>query len=322
MAKMKGIVLSLEKSKMAVVTEEGDFLQVPVPSPCPRPGETVYINVKPTKSFTVPYWLRIAVAVLILGLSLVIAKPLVVPEAIAAVSMDLNSSVELNIDSHNKVLYAQANDDQGRKVLQGLNLKGLDIYLAANTVTIKAIKLGYLKQNGKNAILVTVAPLTSSSEKLSVNREKLQQVMHDELVKQKYNGYLVVNQEQEKLFQEAEKMGLTVNQYLLWKRSQEQGAKIDIKEVRQQPVDNFIAKNDTGINQMFPGMWCRVGEWGTSPVTQQSGGNQTPPSPRKSGSSNNNQSTGSQSQSGGWNSNCGPNANWPNYCDRWGRGQR
>ena len=318
MAKMKGIVLQLEKKKMVIVTDEGDFLKVPIPSLSPRPGETVYVNVEPAKGFSIPYWLRIAVAVIILGLSFVISKPLVVPQAIAAVSMDLNSSVELNIDSNNKVLYAQANNEQGSKVLQGLDLKGLDIYKAVNIVTAKAIEMGYLKQSGDNAIMVTVAPLTTS-EKLSVNREKLQQVMHDELVKQKYNGYLVVNQEQERLYQEAEKMGLTVNQYLLWKRSQEQGAKIDIKEVRQQPVDSFINNNEESINQMFPGMWCRVGEWGSPPAIQQPAGKQTSPSSGNSGSSNNNPSTGSQSQSG---SNCGPNANWPNYCDQWGRGQQ
>jgi hypothetical protein len=147
---------------------------------------------------------------------------------------------------------------------------------------------------------VTVAPLTSTAQKLSVNRDKLQQVMHNELVKQKYNGYLVVNQEQEKLCQEATTMGLTVNQYLLWKRSQQQGEKIDIKEVKAQPVDSFIAKNDTGLNQMFPGMWCRVGGGEPLPVTLQPSTNKNTPNPN------------------GQYSNCGSNANWPNYYDRWG----
>lgn len=257
-AQLKGMVISLEKKKMVVVTEEGDFLKVPIPACRPLPGQTVSINENQPQGFTFPYWLRVAVAVLIISFSALLFKPLVVPQAVAAVSMDMASSIELTIDKQNRVLSAKANNPQGDEVLRDLDLKGIDIYQASNIVANKAMQLGYLQKEGKNTIMVTVAPLTAQ-DKVNVDRNKLQQTMHDGLVKQKYQGYLVVNESEAELWQEAEKMGLSVNQYLLWKRSQEQKENIDISVIRQQPLGKIV-DNETVINKMFPDTWCSVGE--------------------------------------------------------------
>lgn len=258
MAELKGMVISLEKKKMVVVTEEGDFLKVPIPACRPLPGQTVSINPDRPQPFTIPIWLRVTVAVLIVSFSALMFKPLAVPQAVAAVSMDLASSVELTIDKQNRVLSTRANNPQGEEVLRGLDLEDMDIYQAVNTVTNRAVQLGYLQNDGKNTIMVTVAPLIAQ-EKINVDRNKLQQTMHDELVKQKYKGYLVVNKSEDELWQEAEKMGLTVNQYLLWKKSQEQKTNIELDNIRQQPLAK-IADDEAVINEIFPDTWCHVGE--------------------------------------------------------------
>lgn len=327
MEKIKGIVLRLDKKTMVVVTDEGDFLNVPVPASRPNPGETVEVIIKPARGFTVPYWMRVAVAMLILVLSLGLAKPLLLPQAVAAVSMDLTSGVELKIDKDNKVLDAKANNPEGQKVLQGLDLEGKDIYQAVNLVTLRAAELGFLKQSKGNTIMVTVAPLTAE-EKLAVDRDRLQQTMHDELVKQKYEGYLVVNRTENELRQEAEKMGLTVNQYLLWERSQAQGNKIDIEKVKEQPVQNYVVKDKNEIQRMFPDMWCWVGEMNPLDGGPGVGNNMEPnpgrngspgwsPAPGAEGSTHNKGKNNPSQRSGQSNSNCAPNAPWPNDCGQW-----
>lgn len=340
-AQLKGMVISLEKKKMVVVTEEGDFLKVPIPDCRPLAGQTVNVNLGQPQGFTIPYWLRVAVAVLIISFSALLFKPLVAPQAVAAVSMDLASSVELTIDKQNRVLFARANNSQGEEVLRGLDFKDMDIYQAANIVTNRAVQLGYLQKDGKNTIMVTVAPLMAG-EKVNVDRKQLQQTMHDGLVKQKYQGYLVVNESEDELWQEAEKMGLTVNQYLFWKRSQEQKANIDISTIKEQPLGN-IADDEAVINKMFPDTWCRVGSFesdhgssecdfsgNTGSVYSQS------PEPRVPGSQSSSQNQQKSSGVGGGtnssgrnyseennpgrpgigNSECEPNGQWSN---NWGQ---
>lgn len=329
MEKMKGIVLRIDKKNMVVVTDEGDFLTLPVPVRRPNPGETVEVNVKLARGFTVPYWMRVAVAMLILVVSLGLAKPLLLPQAVAAVSMDLTSGLELKIDKENKVLEAKANNPEGQKLLQGLVLEGRDIYQAVNLITNRAAELGYLKQNKGSTIMVTVAPL-SSDKKLAVDRDRLQQTMHDELARSNYEGYLVVNRTGTELRQEAEKMGLTVNQYLMWERAQVQGNNIDVETIREQAFQEYVVKDKTEIQRMFPDMWCWVGRaapveavpeaaYGTKPgynSRRNPGGEQSSaPAP---GNTTGNRGKNITPPGGRQdNSNCAPGAPWPNDCSQW-----
>lgn len=155
--------------------------------------------------------------------------------------------------------------------------------------------------------------IIAATANVDVDCDKLQRVIHDELSNRNYNGYLIVNQEQEVLYKEAEKMHLTVNQYLLWKYSQEQNNNINLNDIKQQSVDNLIDNNKTGINQMFPGEWCRFGSNDIHEVTQ-SGIQKT--SPSSVDSSNPKDGSNTNSQHNGWNSGWDSGDSWSDYCDR------
>ena len=254
--KIKGIVMQVEQKTMVIVTDEGDFLRVPLPAQRPFPGEKVDAAVN--KGFTRPFWVGAAAVILIFVLSLGLVKPMLMPQAVAAVSMDLISSVELTVDQENKVVTAKANNPEGLMVLQELDLKGKDIYEAANLVTTTASELGYIREKSENTIMVTVSPLNEEA-KVSVDRDILQQSMHDELDSRNFQGYLVVNRMGREIMQKAAEMGLTVNQYLYLERSRASGDEIDVTVFKEQSLQELIVADDTTIEGMFPGRWCRVG---------------------------------------------------------------
>lgn len=318
MERRKGIVMRIDKQKMVVLTDAGDFLSVPVPKNRPYPGQTVDVPVSSSKSLTRIYGMAIAAAILILVLSLTLLKPLLVPQAVAAVAMDLTSSVELSIDEQNRVIKATALNPEGSSVLQELDLQGEDIYRAVNMVALKAADLGYLRHNAENTIIVTVTPLRV--DQVSVDRDRLQQTMHNQLARLNYQGYLVVNQAGAGMRSEARRRGLTVNQYLLWERSQAQGAEISINELKYQPLDKLVADDEAALERMFPGMWCRVGGMvsRSGPVQPDLAGEAGPQASPATSARDNEDRSGMdwRSGQGRGNPNCGPQ-NWSNSCGRW-----
>ncbi|MDD3241946.1 MAG: hypothetical protein PHQ64_04180 [Bacilli bacterium] len=73
----------------------------------------------------------------------------------AKVSFDVNPSITLSANSQNKVIKEIALNDDGNKILEDIDVIGLDIEEASKIIVDKLIKEGYLDSNGSN-ILLTV----------------------------------------------------------------------------------------------------------------------------------------------------------------------
>ena len=69
--------------------------------------------------------------------------------------LDVNPSIAFTTNKSDKVLEASAQNDDGEKVLDGMDLKGVDINVAVNAVIGSMVKQGYLTSTD-NSILVSV----------------------------------------------------------------------------------------------------------------------------------------------------------------------
>lgn len=74
----------------------------------------------------------------------------------AVIGIDVNPSVELNINRKNKVLQANALNQEGEAVLAGMDLSGVDLNVAVHAIIGSMVTNGYLDELD-NAILVTVS---------------------------------------------------------------------------------------------------------------------------------------------------------------------
>lgn len=74
----------------------------------------------------------------------------------AVIGIDVNPSVELNINRKNKVLQANALNQEGEVVLAGMDLSGVDLNVAVHAIIGSMVTNGYLDELD-NAILVTVS---------------------------------------------------------------------------------------------------------------------------------------------------------------------
>lgn len=74
----------------------------------------------------------------------------------SVIGIDVNPSVELSVNRKEKVLSAEALNEDARAVMEGMDLEGVDLNVAVNAVIGSMVTHGYL-DDLDNAILVTVS---------------------------------------------------------------------------------------------------------------------------------------------------------------------
>lgn len=74
----------------------------------------------------------------------------------SVIGIDVNPSVELTVNRKNKILAAEALNDDAESIMKDMDLKGVDLNVAVNAVIGSMVTHGYL-DDLDNAILVTVS---------------------------------------------------------------------------------------------------------------------------------------------------------------------
>ncbi|MFT9497423.1 anti-sigma factor domain-containing protein [Anaerosolibacter sp.] len=258
MAKIQGMVLKIEKDHVVIVTDNGEFRRIPMPHVMPLLGEIIEVSSKNYNNYR-PYMAIAAILILLIGF-FSYGGFFSVPEAYASVSLDMTPSIELKVNKNNVIIEATAHNDEGVKLLNSINIKGLDVYKAVNFITVKAGEMGFFSSQDKNLVLAAVVPLQNKTNTLNIDDEKLMNIIHDEMYNQKYDGYVVVNNSESDIRNQAQQAGLSVNQYLLQEKSKEQGIEITNDKLRSSSPTQIMYETNFEVRNMFPNNWCEVYE--------------------------------------------------------------
>ena len=95
------------------------------------------------------------------------------------VGIDVNPSVELKINQKEKVLEVIANNEDGKKIISDMDLKGSDINVAVNALIGSMVKNGYINELA-NSILISVEN-NDSTKAESLRQEILNQINMDNI---------------------------------------------------------------------------------------------------------------------------------------------
>ncbi|AGK98550.1 anti-sigma-I factor RsgI family protein [Clostridium pasteurianum] len=74
---------------------------------------------------------------------------------VSYLSLDINPSVELGINTFGRVVKAEGYNNDGKNILNGINVKGSDITTAVDTLVTSAVKNGYIAKDGSTVISFT-----------------------------------------------------------------------------------------------------------------------------------------------------------------------
>ena len=77
-------------------------------------------------------------------------------KVLAVVDLDVNPSIELSINNKERVVGASAVNEDGKEILDGMDLKGSDVKTACNAIVGSMLTKGYLNDRS-NSILLSVS---------------------------------------------------------------------------------------------------------------------------------------------------------------------
>jgi len=251
MKKTKGLVMRTSPKVTAIFTEKGDFIEIPTPKEPPLIGQTIEVNVNPSRLFTfhksVLKYASVA-AVLFLVLSISVYSLLIPNMAVASVALDINKGVELMINKDGKIIKVR-DVNGGPSILEGLSIKGLDIYQAVDIILGNANHKGTLNET-HNLILASVVPVNKWGTQL-IDTEKLRNSIRDEMNRRNMFGSVVVSQANEEIQQEAQRQGMTVNSYLIYDRCEEKGIAIQPDTLRND-AKKALVDAKVSVSSLFP----------------------------------------------------------------------
>ncbi|ACV62444.1 hypothetical protein Dtox_1585 [Desulfofarcimen acetoxidans DSM 771] len=255
MKKVKGVVMRTSAKITVIYTTKGDFLEIPTPKRQTVVGQLIEIDLIPQKPFLKASFLKYATvaAVLILVLSLGIFNPLFGPSVAAAcVALDIHNGVEIYVNKEAKVI--EVNDDGKGKinVLDGLELKGQDVYTVVVLILKKAKTEGIFEKD-QNLVLASVVPVGDGVLSNVVDEDKLRVSIRKEMLNSKISGVALVRKTDEDIINKAKNNDMTINKYLVYERCQKGGFDIRAEEFRGEDIQKVLLSANTSLSSLFPG---------------------------------------------------------------------
>ncbi|MGG0285066.1 anti-sigma factor domain-containing protein [Peribacillus butanolivorans] len=239
----KGVILSINKRFVTLLTPEGEFLKTKRQERTYEVGEEITFSpVKPkvTLSFSSYHLsfkkkavLSVAAALLILFSIL----PSYSSEHVSAyMTIDVNPSIELELNDHLEVLKLTGLNEDGKLVIDQLtNWKGKKIKTVTNRIVETTKKLGYLKGNKQIVVSTT---LLDKDKKLDKNlKEEIKEISEQGNVSQTKMKVIQATKTDRK---QARKQGISTGKYVEKKLNE------DKEKVKVNTTDPATDKNVEG----------------------------------------------------------------------------
>lgn len=115
-------------------------------------GVVLNMEKKSKSKFFVTGGFGLAFAVMLFFVGLMYFKN---DNSVAVIGIDVNPSLELSINSKNKVVSVNTNNEDGKKVLGDMDLKGSNVDVAVNAIFGSMVKNGYINEND-NSVLISM----------------------------------------------------------------------------------------------------------------------------------------------------------------------
>ncbi|HEX3030918.1 MAG TPA: anti-sigma factor domain-containing protein [Bacillota bacterium] len=210
--KITGIVYKITGSKCIIMTKDGEFRRVSLPSGPVRVGQEVTVS-----TFALTGWTKYATLAACLLLALAGVFTLQQPaagETVAYVSLDINPSMELAVDSHLQVADVKALNEDSRQLLDKLVYKKKNVYLVISDILQKAIDLDYVSSEKSNLVVSTVYEV---NPKYQLDAEQLEKAVAAPLKVKHLKAGLLFLKATPQEHAAASKLKLSTGKYLFYR---------------------------------------------------------------------------------------------------------
>jgi hypothetical protein len=244
MGAQKGIITKITPTKCIIITKEGEFRSIPLPSSAVRVGQEIVVP-----SFKWPVLTKyalIAASLLIAVMGGVTMFQLTASAApVAYVSLDINPSLEIAVDKAAQVVGVTALNSDSQPLIADLDYRDKDIYTVLTKLLQRAVDLKYVTPDRANLIVSSVVEVDPQHVNLDTTRLQAAVVtpLKGKTIKAKMVIYKANNQDRAA----AKKVKLSTGKYLFYAGEVENGSKITVDEVRQQSIATLVATKKARI---------------------------------------------------------------------------
>lgn len=163
--------------------------------------------------------------------------------AAAYVTVDINPSLELTLDTQARVVAVQALNADAEPIVAGRDWTGLTAQQAVEAITERAVELGFLApQRGNEVVITTVraaaaAPAEAQAAALGPQLEEaLQAAAQQALRVKRVQAPVAVVRAAPEVREKARELHISAGKLNAWLRAQDQGARVKLDELQRQSV--------------------------------------------------------------------------------------
>ncbi|MDA8235274.1 MAG: anti-sigma factor domain-containing protein [Clostridia bacterium] len=234
----KGLVTKVKEKYCIVVTKEGEFKRVPLPSQPVRVGQEITFREGGILNNWTKYSLLVASFLLVMVGVNFLYQPEIAPAAY--VSLDINPSIELAVDKEQKVIDVKTFNQDGQQLVDSAKVINLDLYEAIEKLIASAIANKYMQPTGKNIILTAVFP--AGSEKLKVDEDKIQKVITNNLNQGRLPGEIVIYQVDDNIRKKADALKLTMGKTVILEYAKNSGSQVTAAEIKAASITSLVTE--------------------------------------------------------------------------------
>lgn len=236
-----------------IYTANGDYVKIKTPKPTPAVGQVIDAEIQNSKPFGhrfIKYGSIAAAMLLVLSLSLFNIFS-VSNTAIASVIMDVNTNMEIKVDKEAKILEVKESSQGSESTPSDLQLEGMDIYTAVELIIDKADSEGAFEHE-KNLFLTSIVPMDNHYEHI-IDEDKLRGSIESYMLEKNISTDMMVIEVDEETLEQAQKSGMSVNHYQIYKRIQDQdlATSPDLSDSNDDAL-HMMTKANTTLASLFP----------------------------------------------------------------------
>lgn len=161
--------------------------------------------------------------------------------SIAVVSVDINPSIEINVNKDERIVSTIAKNDDGKKVLEGLELKELPLKEGVEKIVSVSKQLGYI-EDGKKIVFVTAALNSKLNDSSDNYTTQLKNILSSLEKEQSSENILTVFIEDSDIIASASDNDLSIGREFLYKYAKLQNGEITAEEIRQGKLVDLLQK--------------------------------------------------------------------------------
>ncbi|MDH7578831.1 MAG: hypothetical protein QHH75_13690 [Bacillota bacterium] len=247
----KGVVLEVEGNYVYLLAAGGHFYRMRWKGTLPEVGEEVCVRLP---SRLVPFVsLARGALVACLALFLLVCSTAFgyrnAPRVAACVSLDINPSVEVMLNTRNRVVQATPLNQAGAAVLKRVRLLGQSGEQAVRIFTAEAAREGFLREGRANVVLITVTPFRT---KVKPGLEgKLAQEVNNVLRQGRLQGEVKGIETTPRIRDKAYELGLSPGKYAVLVESLNSGLKVTPKALREESIPDILEQAGGNVSSIL-----------------------------------------------------------------------